>query len=350
MGYQEQFLDFIQYQRGLSTNTQRGYTFDLCQYLQWLSSRGIDPTLVKVRDIDSFLIWLRKEKGVSIQTVNRKMYCLKSFYRWLQRIEAIEKNPLDLFQNTRQPKLLPRYLTEEQQKALLDASQNGNHRNQRDYWLSERDYLMILLFLDTGLRVSELCTLEVRNLNLSEGTLRVIGKGSKEREVVLSDRLIKAIREYLDMVSRIELNHTVGPGLPSRGLNLGMVAKEMGISHHSALGAVFGRSEKRLEQLRSFVDERVRPLPIKYLFFNQQGKPMNTRHIFRLVQEIGSRAKIPDLYPHMLRHTYATNLRRKGGDLLLIKESLGHSSVSTTEIYAHIGDGEYRQKLRELVN
>jgi site-specific recombinase XerD len=209
---------------------------------------------------------------------------------------------------------------------------------------------MIHLFLDTGLRVSELCTLEVRNLNLSEGVLKVFGKGSKEREVVLSDRLMKAIREYLDMVSQIELDHTVGPGLPSRGVNLSAVAKEIGITWSSAYAAISGHSVKRLEQLRSFVDDRIRPLPMKYLFFNQQGRPMNTRHVFRLVQKIGSRAGIPDLYPHMLRHTYATNLRRKGGDLLLIKESLGHSSVSTTEIYAHIGNGEYREKLRSLIN
>jgi site-specific recombinase XerD len=350
MDYLQEFLDFCQYQRGLSPNTQRGYASDLFQYFQWLNTKGIDPVSVKVRDIDSFLIWLRKEKSISIQSLNRKMYCLKSFYRWLQRIEAIEKNPLDLFQNTKQPKLLPRYLTEEQQNALLLASQNGNHRNQRNHWLGKRDYLMILLFLDTGLRVSELCTLEVRNLNLSEGALKVIGKGSNEREVVLSDRLIKAIREYLDMVSSIELNHAVGPGLPSRGVNLGAVAKEMGISRNSASGALFGNSKKRLKQLRSYVDDRIRPLPIKYLFFNQRGKPMNTRHIFRLVQGIGSRAGIPDLYPHALRHTFATNLRRKGGDLLLIKESLGHSSVSTTEIYAHLGDGEYKERLRRLVN
>ena len=127
------------------------------------------------------------------------------------------------------------------------------------------------------------------DINLEDGTLRVLGKGQKERIVVLSDRLIEAIRERFNNGSDL-------------------------------------------------------------LFFNQWRKQLDTRHGFRIVQEIGERAGIENLHPHLLRHSFATNLRRKGADLLLIKEALGHASVSTTEIYAHLGEQEYKERLRELIN
>jgi site-specific recombinase XerD len=291
MDYVEEFLDFCQYQRSLSENTVNAYRWDLKIFMDWIKNKGLDVTMIKIRDIDSFIISLRKI-GKSIQTVNRKIYCLKAFYRYLQRIEVIDRNPLDFIKNIRQPKLLPKYLTEDQQKALLKVSIDGykDHPNKWGRWLKDRDCLLVLILLDTGLRINELCSIKKSDINLEEGILKVIGKGGKEREIILSDRCIEAIKKC-----------------PWNG------------------------SEE-------------------ILFFNQWRKNLNTRHAFRIVKEIGRKAGIENLHPHLLRHTYATNLRRKGGDLLLIKEALGHSSVSTTEIYAHIGGQEYKEKLRSLIN
>jgi len=290
MEYVQQFLDFCQYQRGLAVNTINGYRWDLRLFMDWLEGKDLELTAVKIRDVDSFVIALRKE-GKSVQTVNRKIYCLKMFYRYLQRIEVIEKNPLDFVKNIRQPKRLPKYLTEEQQKALIGVASRGlNHPRQKwASWLTYRDYLMVVLLLDTGVRISELCKIRKSDINFEEGILRVIGKGSREREVVLSNRCLEAVRKC-----------------PGNGSNL--------------------------------------------LFLNQQGRALGTRHAFRFLRDLGKLAGIANLHPHLLRHTHATNLRRKGADLLLIKEALGHSSVSTTEIYAHIGGQEYKEKLRSLIN
>lgn len=289
--YLEEFLDFCQYQRSLSENTVRSYRWDLKVWTTWLRDSDMELTRVKVKDIDKFIISLRKE-GKSVGTVNRKIYCLKMFYRYLQRIEIIEKNPLDFVKNIREPKRLPKYLTKEQQEDLLQASDGGYHPSKWGKWLKNRDRLMILLLLDTGVRISELCAIKKTDIDLEEGSIRIFGKGAKERFVILSRRCIVAIGECLKN----------------------------------------GNGSDEI------------------LFFNQQRRRLNTRHAFRLVQEIGERAGIKGLYPHLLRHTYATNLLRKGGDLLLIKEALGHSSVSTTEIYAHLGDQEYKEKLRRLIN
>ena len=274
-------------------NTIRAYEWDLKQFFKHLKDRNLDITGVKVRDIDSFIISLRKD-GRGVQTVNRKVACLRSFYEWLRRVEVVKENPLDFVKSLKQPKTLPKYLTEEQQKALLQASNDGSHHhpNKWGHWLKNRDRLMILLLLDTGLRISELCAIKKTDIDLEEGSIRIFGKGAKERFVILSNRCIAAIRECLKN----------------------------------------GNGSDEI------------------LFFNQQKRHLNTRHAFRLVQEIGERAGIRNLGPHLLRHSFATNLRRKGADLLLIKEALGHASVSTTEIYAHLGEQEYKEKLRQLIN
>jgi site-specific recombinase XerD len=335
MDYLTDFLDFCKYQRGLADNTIDAYRFEVSQYLDWIKTRGLRVNMVKVRDIDSFLISLRKKGENSIQTVNHKMYCLKTFYRWLQRIEVTKRNPLEVFQNSRTPKPLPRYLTQEEQEALLLASQNG--REQKMNWHAKRDYLMTLFFLDTGVRVSELVNVKMENLNLAEGILKTMGKGSKEREVILSGRLLRAIQDYFAILNNIEVqNRLAPPGLPARGATLTKIYKDL--------------NTKALSKVQKFIDDNIRPMSVKYLFFTSHGDSMDTRHVFRIVQEIGERAGIKNLHPHILRHTYASNLRMKGGDLLLIKEALGHASVMTTEIYAHINDGQYREKLRSLIN
>lgn len=205
-------------------------------------------------------------------------------------------------------------------------------------------------FLDTGLRVSELCHIEIKNLNLNEGILKVRGKGEKEREVVLSNRLTEEIRNYLNVITPIQFNKTIAPGLPARGFNLVRLSRDMGIRHGIINHAIFSNAPRLLDKINTFIEEKILPLPIKYLFFNQRGNHLITRHVFRIVREIGEKSGIEKLHPHVLRHSYASALRRKGGDLLLIKEALGHASVSTTEMYAHIGNGEYREKLKTLIN
>ena len=345
----EDFLDFLTYQRGLSENTIRGYRYDISEFTKWLEPRGTDLTAVKIRDIDAFCIYLRKERSNSISSVNRKMICLRTFFKYLMRGEIIDRNPFDFVTSIRASKTLPKFLTLPQQEALLLASINGGYHQAG--WLAKRDHLMMLFFLDCGLRVSELCGIEIKSLDLGEGILRVMGKGRKERISVLSNRLMNAIKGYLETVTTSNLNRIVGPGLASRGFTFQRVCREMGVSLGTASNDLcHGQSTGLLKRVRSFIEEKVMGLPIRFLFFNQHGEPLDSRHAFRIVQEIGRRAGIENLHPHLLRHTFATNLRRKKCDLLLISEALGHASVATTQIYAHLENQEYKERMRELVN
>ena len=348
LNYIDQFLDFLQYQRGLSQNTIRSYRLDLDQYFAWLKRQELKPASVKVRDVDSFITELSKN-GLTMQSVNRKMYCLKSFYRYLLRIEIVKRNPMEIFKNGKEKKRLPRYLTFEQQKVLLLASQVAKFN---PLWVKQRNELMVLFLLDTGLRISELCNLELKNINLDEGIFKVLGKGNKEREVVISDRLGIAIEKYLAMVSNSEIRESTGPLLASRGLTLTAVCTELGIRYCAIQNALKhqGWEKENMEKLQSFVTEKVKPLPIRFLFFNEHGKILCQRHAMRIIKEIGQKAGIEGLHPHILRHSFATNLRERGADLLLLKESLGHASIMTTQIYAHIGNGKYKSELRKFIN
>ncbi|MGD0626606.1 MAG: tyrosine-type recombinase/integrase [Thermodesulfobacteriota bacterium] len=347
MDYLTEFLDYLKYQRGLSENTLQSYEWDLKIFFKWANDRELKVEQVKIKDIDSFLIWLRKN-GNCIGTANRRAYCLKSFFRWLLRIEVIDRNPLDLFEQIKAPKLLPKYLTKEQQESLLETAKNGKNKLA---WAKKRNYLMFLFLIDTGLRIGELCSIKPTDIDLSGGILRVCGKGSKEREVVLSDRVRKVLGEYLDAIRVIDFDGQVaGPGLASRGFNLKTVTAEFGISHSMAKNAIRGNSRETLARLRAFVKDKIQALPVPWLFFNRRGKQLCQRHAFLVIKRIGRKAGIEGLYPHLLRHTFATNLRRRGADLLLMREALGHASVSTTQIYAHVGNEEYKSQLRNLVN
>jgi site-specific recombinase XerD len=206
--------------------------------------------------------------------------------------------------------------------------------------------------LDTGLRISEAVNIRVSDLDLKEGVVRVRGKGNKERIVILSDRVIAAIEKYLKTIDTLELNGTVPPGLCHRGFNILQITKELGIPGGSIYCAINQKPIRSglMKKLKTYIENKVKTVPLGFLFSNLGGEKLGTRHAFRIIKEIGKKAGIKDLHPHTLRHTHATNLRRKGADLLLIKESLGHSSVQTTEVYAHLGNDEYREKMRQLIN
>ena len=301
MNHVEAFTDFLRYRKGLAENTVGSYAWDLRQYLEWLDDRGVKPEEIKIKDVDDFFIWLRKGERNSISSVNRKIYSLRHFYRWMLRQDLIEKSPLDFFEHMKEPKRLPTYLNPTDQAALIRASSRWTNIE----WINKRNHLLILFLIDTGLRISEACSLEINKLDLEQGLLRIKGKAGRDREVVLSGRVIREIREYLEL-----------------------------------LQAELKRGEMKFGSSSQFK---------RYLFVNRLGRPLLTRHAFRIVKEIGLEVGIEGLHPHTLRHTFASNLRRKKVDLLIIKESLGHSSIATTQIYTHLADEERRLKLRRLL-
>ncbi|MGA2959005.1 MAG: tyrosine-type recombinase/integrase [Thermodesulfobacteriota bacterium] len=350
MDLEQRFLDFCRFNLALSENTLRSYEYDIREYLEWLERGGLALESVKIGDIDDFQVFLRK-KGNCVSSINQKAYCIKSFYRWLQRREIVNKNPMEFFRNIKGGKRLVRFLTPDQQEALLkEAKKNGS----KPAWMRERDRLLMLFLIDTGLRVHEVSKVRLEDLDLKEQIIRVIGKGDKERIAVISDRLKLAMERYLKRIEKLSL----GPiknfaGFAARGLSAEDVGKEIGKSR-VAVRLALKRSDKFVRRPRTLPKVRqlwnkVRKSPQKLLFFNRKGKPLDTRYIFRIVKDLGQRIGLNDLHPHMLRHTFATNLRRKNADLLLMQEALGHSSVSTTQMYAHVADDQYRKTLRELL-
>ena len=357
MNFLQDFLDFTQYVRGRANNTIQGYRFDLREFLTWIQGRGLEPQNVTSTIVDTFFIYLRKEKGNSPASVNRKLYCLKNFYKFLLRNDVIQKDPLQYCDRLKEPSKLPHYLTPTEQSALIQVAQNGNGAERICYYSRERTYLLILLLLDCGLRIQEACSLKVQDINLEDGTLRINGKGEKQRMGILSDRLLSAIKEYLTKVTEIDLERKVRPGIPARGLKLAQIAKESGIPYGTVVEiAIAGRHKLdrnldggRKREFQSFINEKVKPLPLQYLLFNRGGGPLNTRQAFRIVREIGRRAGI-EIHPHLLRHSFAVNLRRKGADTMLLKEALGHASILTTQIYCGFTDGEFKDRMRQLVN
>jgi integrase/recombinase XerD len=355
MDYLQDFLDFTQYVRGRSANTVQSYRYDLSQFLEWVKDKQLDPLKIRPVDIDEFFIWLRKERKNVAASIKRKRSGLIGLYRWFQRKELIIKNPMEYVSLMKEPKSLPNYLTPQQQEALILAAKDGTKGKRIGSYSRERTYLLILLLLDCGLRIFEACNLKVEDINFEDGTLKVNGKGEKERMAILSDRLLSALKEYLKRASVIDLEGKIRPGIPARGLKLAQIAEESGIPFKEVIEITIARRPtsvggKREKQLQAFINDKVRPLPLQYVLFNRGGKSLNTRQAFRIIRDIGIRAGIKNLYPHLLRHTFAVNLRRKGGDTMLLKEALGHSSILTTQIYCGFTNGEFKEKMRQLVN
>lgn len=350
------FIDYCRYQRGLSENTIRAYNINIKEYLDYLTEKGIDPTAVKIGQIDDFVIHLRRDIKNVATTINAKVYALKSFYKYLLRGEMIVRNPMEFVKSVKEPRRLPFYLNEGQQEAVLRASKTYRKlRVPGDEWFRQRDYLLVLTLLDTGIRISELVGIETKNIDLKEGVLKVRGKGDREREIVMSTRLIRAIEEYVQLTKTvITSNGAVGPGLPARGWNARRLAKETCVSYNTAHLAIAGTPNDNdsalLRQVRAFVDQRIKCEPFKFLFFNQGGKKLGSRHAFRLIQSIGNKVGIKGLHPHCFRHSMSSNLLRKGADLTLIQKTLGHQNIQTTAMYSHLTSDEYKTRMRALIN
>ncbi len=354
MNYLQDFLDFTQYVRGRSANTIQGYRYDLSQFLEWVKGKELDPLKIRPVDIDEYFIWLRKEKENVAATINRKRSGLIALYRWFQRKELIVKSPMEYVTPMKEPKTLPKYLTPQEQEALIVAAQNGAKPPRIGNYSRERAFLLILLLLDCGLRISEACNLKWESVNFDEGTLKVNGKGEKERMAILSNRLLSALKVYREKAEEIDLEGKVKPGIHARGLKLAEIAEQSGIPFGTVKELTVIRRHpckgQRSRDLQRFINEKVKLLPLQYILFNCGGKGLNTRQAFRIVRAIGKRAGIKELYPHLLRHTFAVNLRRKGADTMLLKEALGHSSILTTQIYCGFTDTEYKEKMRQLIN
>jgi len=278
------FLTFLEIERGASRETLRNYSSDIRQFISFLTagvaeSRPIDPAVVQSDSVRAYLQWLdrKHEKRTSLA---RKLACLRSFFRYLQREGIVSQNPAEDVRSPKLPKQLPRVLTKDEAQALLELPDATTG-------LSLRDRAILETLYSTGARVSEIVGINVEDLSTKEGLVRLQGKGRKERIVPIGDVAVEAIRHY-----RAWLDSSPN-------------------GHHSGLNRTA-------------------------LFRNNRGGRLTTRSVARLVARYSRLLPGGPVSPHTLRHSFATHLLDEGADLRAIQEMLGHASLSTTQKYTHV--------------
>jgi len=281
----EAFLDSTWAERGLSQNTLQAYRYDLLQLAAHQEKVNSDLKAASRQDLLHFLA-SRVQEGRSPRSLSRYLSGFRQFYRWLLREGRISQDPSALIESPRLGRGLPKALSEQQVDALLRAPDV-------DTLLGLRDRAMLELMYATGLRVSELVGLELPGLNLNQGVVRVMGKGDKERLVPMGEESIIWLRRYLDH-GRVELMR--GADCPK----IFVTARKAGMTRQAFWYAI------RKHALAAAIDQQV--------------------------------------FPHMLRHSFATHLLNHGADLRVVQLLLGHSDLSTTQIYTHIA----REGLKKL--
>lgn len=279
-----EFIDYLLFEKKYSKNTIDSYKRDLKKANVFLKKDFIRLTK---KDIQNYIQSLSKEENSS--SVSRNISTLKSFYKFLELNKYTNTNPLTTISNPKARKSLPKVLSEEEVDKLLDI----NLKTDFDY----RNKAMLELMYSSGLRVSELINLTVNDIDLKNAYVRIFGKGSKERIVPLNDYAIEALSNYI-------LNHRK---------------------------ILFKHGENN------------------YLFLNNHGNKMTRQGFFKILQKIAKEKNIKsELSPHTLRHSFATHLLKHGADLRSIQELLGHSDISTTQIYTHITSERLQKNYEEF--
>ncbi len=277
----QRFLDHLQVERGLSPHTVGAYRRDLARYRGFLGARGIgDARQVGEEDVRAFLAALSAARGPEgrpyrASTVSRTLSAVRSFHRFLVREDEAARDPTSAVVRPRVPRRLPRPLSVGEVTRLLEAAGQPTPAGLRDL-------AMLELLYGSGLRVSELVGLDVDDVDLEGGSLRVLGKGGREREVPLGRHARRALEAYLTGARPV----LAGPG--SRGA----------------------------------------------LFLNRRGGRLTRHGCARLLAACARRAGIGRrVTPHVLRHSFATHLLEGGADVRVVQELLGHASVATTQVY-----------------
>ena len=285
------FLRFITVEKGYAQNTLSAYQNDLQQMAVFLQGRqaGISWQAVTREDVGEYILHM-KSLTYSATTVARKLAALKSFFHFLTVERLIEENPAAMLDSPKTRKYLPKALsTEDVDRLLAEPARDNSPKGQRDRAIMETLYA-------TGMRVTELISLNIEDVSLTEGTIRCMGKGAKERIVPLYPRAIESLQNYL----------TGG----------------------------------RTQMLKT-------PSSDSALFLNQRGERLTRQGLWLIIKEYAKRIGITfEVTPHTLRHSFATHMLSGGADLRNVQALLGHANVGTTQVYTHVSN----DRLREVYN
>ncbi|MFC1237035.1 site-specific tyrosine recombinase XerD [Vibrio sp. F74] len=281
----EQFLDALWMEKGLSENTLSSYRNDLFKLIKWMEDNNLTFTTITISDLQDYQAWLT-DKSYKQTSKARMLSAIRRLFQYAYREKVRTDDPSALLISPKLPKRLPKDLSEQQVESLLDAPDPNDP-------LELRDKAMLELLYATGLRVTELVSLTMENMSLRQGVVRVIGKGNKERLVPMGENAVDWIENFLQ---------------DGRSILLGEKSSDV-------------------------------------VFPSKRAKQMTRQTFWHRIKHYSVIAGIDTdlLSPHVLRHAFATHLLNNGADLRVVQMLLGHSDLSTTQIYTHVATERLKQ-------
>lgn len=276
-----EYLEYLEIEKGLSKNTVDAYRRDLSSFIDFCRNLGVsDVTDISRNNVNSYILHLR-ENNYTPTSVVRKIASLRGFFKWLNANEYSSNNPVQTLEQPKLPKRLPKVMTIEEINSILNSN------------LTVEEALIVELLYGCGLRVSELVNLTLSNVDIKAKYIQCYGKGSKERIVPFGSKAQAAIKKYLKVRDIIVLKNNISDN--------------------------------------------------KNLFIKDDGKNLTRQDVYNFIRRQGERIH-KHISPHTLRHSFATHLLENGADLRVVQELLGHSDVSTTQLYTHIT----KKRLKEV--
>lgn len=273
----QEYCDYLKYQKNYSEYTIENYCSDIIQYLDYLDSEEINFKKVEYSDLRFYLMYLKEKKQENNSSIDRKLSALRGFYRFLATEKITDNNAFSLVTGLKKEKKLPRYFEYNELEELFKVPDLRTA-------LGQRDRLMLEMLYATGLRVGELVSVKVGDIDLGSRVILVVGKGNKERRVTYGDYCHDALKLYLSD-GYLKLNKNVSD----------------------------------------------------YLFLNNNGEVITERGIRYVLDQVIKKTSLnKSISPHVLRHSFATHLLNEGCDLLTVQKLLGHESISATQIYTHV--------------
>ncbi|MBL7151570.1 MAG: site-specific tyrosine recombinase XerD [Candidatus Omnitrophica bacterium] len=284
------FLDYLSVERGLSSNTITSYHRDLDFYTDFLDNRRPGSFNKASRnDITNFM-FSQKDKGIAPNSIARRLAAIRMFHRFLVREKILKDDPTNLIESPKLWKKIPQTLSLAEVEKLITRPNIRNRQGMRDRAILETLYA-------TGMRVSEAVNLKLDNVNLDIGFLRCIGKGNKERIIPLGRKALECIKRYLQ----------------------------------AARPHLLDKKES------------------DFLFLSRFGKKISRQSFWKIIKKYAREARInKSIKPHILRHSFATHLLERGADLRSVQELLGHSNISTTQIYTHVNKDRLKNIHRQF--
>ena len=281
--YIKDFERYLKNERKYPENTITSYLNDLYNYKQYIHDKLLNYKIINKDEIREYLKYLDKEKK-SKSSISRELSALRNFYTFLLHNNIVDNNPFKNIKNPKKDKKLPNFLQTDELQNIFDSIDMSNT-------LGVRNRLIIELLYATGIRVSELTSLKLNDIDIHNKEIRITGKGNKERIVYFGDYAKKYLSLYIN--------------------------------------------EARYELLNGNTNN--------YLLINNKGSELTSRGVELIVNEVVKKAALKhNISPHVLRHTFATDMLNNGADLKSVQELLGHESLSTTQIYTHITNERLR--------